>query len=84
MWVHYVSNSERYLEPTNGGLLQQMSGKPSYDTCKETSLGSGAVNFADFSTESYFCYKTSDGRYGRFRVGKIEADSIGFDFRNWD
>ena len=84
VWVHYVSDSERYLEPTNGALLKVMPGTPSYDNCKETSLGSGAVSFTDFSTESYFCYKTSDGRYGRFQVEKIEADSIGFDFRNWD
>ncbi len=84
VWVHYVSDTERYLEPTNGALLKVMSGTPSYDNCKETSLGSGAVSFTDFSTESYFCYKTSDGRYGRFQVEKIEADSIGFDFRNWD
>ncbi|MCJ7514240.1 MAG: NBR1-Ig-like domain-containing protein [Anaerolineales bacterium] len=82
--VKYVSDSERYLEPTNGALLKEMSGKPSYDDCKETSLRSGAVNFTDFSTQSYFCYKTSDGRYGRFQVGKIEGDSIAVDFRTWD
>jgi hypothetical protein len=84
VWVHYVSDTERYLEPTNGALLAEMSGKPSHDSCKGTSLGSGAVNFTDFSTGSYFCYKTSAGRYGRFQVGKIEGDSIGFDFRTWD
>ena len=84
VWVHYVSDTERYLEPTNGALLQPMSGKPSYDTCKGTSLGSGAVSFTDFGTESYFCYETNDGRYGRFQVEKIEADSIGFDFRTWN
>jgi len=84
VWVHYVSDSERYLEPTNGALLSEMSGTPDYDDCKGTSLGSGAVNFTDFSTGSYFCYKTSDGHYGRFQVEKIEGDSIGFDFRTWD
>jgi len=84
VWVHYVSDSERYLEPTNGALLKEMSGTPSYDDCKGASLGSGAVNFTDFDTQSYFCYKTSAGRYGRFQVERIEADSIGFDFRTWD
>lgn len=84
VWVHYVSDSERYLEPTNGALLSEMSGTPEYDDCKGASLGSGAVNFTDFSTGSYFCYKTSDGHYGRFQVEKIEGDSIGFDFRTWD
>jgi len=83
VWVHYVSDSERYLEPMNGALLEMMSGTPSYNKCKGASLGSGAVSFTDFSTQAYFCYKTSDGRYGRFQVERIEADSIGFDFRTW-
>jgi hypothetical protein len=83
VWLHYVSDSERYLEPTNGALLKAMSGTPSYDTCKGTTLGNAAVNFTDFSTQSYFCYKTSDGRYGRFQVEKVEGDSISFDFRTW-
>jgi hypothetical protein len=60
-----------------------MSGTPGYDDCEETSLGSGVVDFADFSSGSYFCYQTSDGRYGRFQVERIEGDSIGFDFRTW-
>lgn len=84
VWLHYVSDSERYLEPMNGARLLQMSGKPSQETCESASLGGGAVNFDDFGTGSYFCYKTSSGRYGRFQVEKIEADSIGFDFRTWD
>jgi hypothetical protein len=84
VWVHSVSDSERYLEPTNGALLKVMSGTPSYETCKDSSLDSGAVNFTDFSSQSYFCYRTSDGRYGRFQIEKIEGDSVGFDFRTWD
>ena len=84
VWVHAVSNSERYLEPMNGALLKEMPGAPSKNTCQEASLAGGAVSFADFSSQSYFCYKTSAGRYGRFQVEKIKGDSIGFDFRTWD
>jgi hypothetical protein len=82
--VLFVSDSERYLEPTNGALLKEMSGMPSDDECRGSSLGSDTVNFAEFSTGSQFCYKTSGGRYGRFEVEKIEADSVGFDFRTWN
>jgi hypothetical protein len=84
VWVHSVSDSERFLEPMNGALLKLMSGTPTKNDCKEASLAGGAVDFTDFSTLSYFCYRTSGGRYGRFQVEKIEADSIGFDFRTWD
>ncbi len=84
VWLNYVSDTERYLEPMNGARLKQMSGKPSQETCESASLGGGAVNFNDFGTGSYFCYQTSSGRSGRFEVEKIEVDSIGFDFRTWD
>jgi hypothetical protein len=82
--VKYVSASERYLEPKNGAKIKKMSDIPSLDDCKDASLSSGQVDFNDFSTNSYFCYKTSDGRYGRFQVEKIEADSVKFDFRTWN
>ena len=82
--VKYVSDSERYLEPKHGALMGEMSGKPGYDDCRETSLSSSVVAFTDFDSGSYFCYKTSAGRYGRFLVGRIEGDSIAFDFRTWD
>jgi len=82
--LQYVSDTERYLEPANGAGLRPMSGEPSRETCESASLGGGAVSFNDFGTGSYFCYRTSSGRFGRFQVEKIEADSIGFDFRTWD
>jgi hypothetical protein len=84
VWLHYVSDSERYLEPTNGALMAGISGTPSRDACKGTSLYGDAVSFIDFSTGSYFCYMTSDGRYGRFQVEKIEGDSKSFDFLTWN
>ena len=82
--VDSVSESERYLQPTNGALLRKMSDRPSYGDCEATSLDGGPVGFTDFSEESFFCYRTSGGRYGRFEVGTIEGDSIAFDFRTWD
>jgi hypothetical protein len=82
--VNYVSESERYLEPRNGTRLGESGGKPGRDDCREASLSDASVAFDDFETGSYFCYKTSAGRYGRFQVGRIEEDSIAFDFRTWD
>jgi Ig-like domain from next to BRCA1 gene len=83
VWLHAVSDSERYLDPENGARLKKMSGAPSQDQCEEASLKGDPVSFSDFDTGTYFCYKTSEGRYGRFEVAKIEADSITFDFRTW-
>jgi hypothetical protein len=61
-----------------------MSGTPSYNDCSTASLGSGEINFVDFGTGSWFCYKTSAGRYGRFEVEGLDAGSITIDFRTWD
>jgi len=82
--VKYVSDTERYLGPKNGALIKKMSGVPSEKDCKNATLQSGEVSFDDFGTNSYFCYKTSEGRYGRFQVEKIEADSVTFDYRTWN
>lgn len=79
-----VSETERYLVPSNGARLKLMSGMPGQETCESASLAGDAVNFNDFGSGSTFCYQTSSGRYGRFQVEKIEADSIGFDFRTWN
>jgi len=83
IWLHAVTASERYLEPQNGAKFKEMSDTPSYDDCSSASLSNSAVNFTDFSTGSWFCYKTSDGRYGRFEVDDEGTDYISIDFRTW-
>jgi hypothetical protein len=84
IWLHAVSASERYLEPQNGALLKEMAGTPSYNDCKGASLGGSAVNFTDFGDGSWFCYKTSAGRFGRFEVESLDSGSITIDFRTWN
>jgi hypothetical protein len=83
IWLHAVSASERYLEPQNGAKIKEVSDTPSSDDCSSASLSSSAVNFSDFSTGSWFCYKTSDGRYGRFQVDDEGTDYLKIDFRTW-
>jgi hypothetical protein len=83
VWLHEVSASERYLDPENGAELREMSGTPSYDDCADADLSSGQVNFNDFGEGSWFCYVTSDDRYGRFEVEDEDSDSITIDFRTW-
>jgi len=84
IWLHAVSASERYLEPQNGAKIKLVSGAPSEDKCSSTSLSSSAVNFSDFGTGDWFCYKTNDDRYGRFEVEEEGSDYIKIDFRTWD
>ncbi len=83
IWLHAVSALERYLEPQNGAGIRLMSGTPSYADCAGASLSSSAVNFTTFSTGSWFCYKTSSGRFGRFEVESMPASGITLDFRTW-
>jgi hypothetical protein len=84
IWLHAVSASERYLDPQNGAQLREMSGTPSYNDCSTASLSGNDVDFDDFSEGSWFCYRTSDDRYGRFEVEDEDDDSISIDFRTWN
>ncbi|HMK08693.1 MAG TPA: NBR1-Ig-like domain-containing protein [Anaerolineales bacterium] len=84
IWLHAVTADERYLEPQNGAKIKKMSGTPSYDNCSGASLSSSAVSFSDFGTGDWFCYKTSDNRYGRFEVDEEGSDFVRIDFRTWD
>jgi hypothetical protein len=84
IWLHAVSADERYLDPENGALLRKMSGTPSYDECSDASLSNSAISFGDFGEGTWFCYQTSDDRYGRFEVEDEDSDSITIDFRTWN
>jgi hypothetical protein len=84
VWLHAVSAVERYLDPQNGALLKEMSGAPSYNDCSAAALSGSDVNFTEFGDGSWFCYKTSGGRYGRFEVESLDAGSITLDFRTWN
>lgn len=84
IWLHAVSASERYFDPENGALLREMSDTPSYNDCSGASLGSSQINVDDFGEGSWFCYKTSAGRFGRFEVDDEGSDSIRIDFRTWN
>ena len=83
IWLHAVSAVERYLDPQNGALLKEMSGTPSYNDCAAAALSASDVNFTEFGAGSWFCYKTSAGRYGRFEAEGVDAGSITIDYRTW-
>lgn len=83
LWHHAVSASERYLAPQNGATIRKMSGAPDYAACAGASLSSGEVNFDDISAGDWYCYKTNEGRFGRFEVDSKGATSINLDFRTW-
>jgi hypothetical protein len=84
IWLNAVSAAERYLDPENGARLKEMSDTPGYDDCEDASLSNSPVNFSDFGSGSWFCYRTDDDRYGRFEVESVDGSSITIDFRTWD
>lgn len=85
IWYENVSASERYITPRNGATLLKMSGTPSYDDCKSASLSSSRVSFASFSVGSWFCFRTDEGRYGRFEVESLPGSppDLVLDVRTW-
>jgi hypothetical protein len=82
-----VSAVEKYIKPT-GASMKLMGGIPSLDDCMTTSLTSNKIDFFTLSTYDYFCYKTTEGNYGRLEIEDITDNAgvhtIHFDYTTWD
>jgi hypothetical protein len=86
-WYHAVSAAERYIEPENGAKMVKMADVPDYDDCKAAALSSSAINVNTFPVGSWMCYKTNDGRYGRFTLDSYGTGgdylTMYIDLRTW-
>lgn len=83
-----VSDVEKYFTPTNGALILKMAGVPQYDDCKNAALSGSQINITAFPVGSWMCYKTSEGRYGRFTLDSYGSVGIfitmNLDIRTWN
>ncbi|MCJ7678482.1 MAG: hypothetical protein MUO35_12255, partial [Anaerolineales bacterium] len=82
-----VSDVEKYFTPTNGALLLKMAGAPEYGECKSAALSGSQINITAFPVGSWMCYKTSEGRYGRFTLDSYSdvsgSNAMNLDMRTW-
>ncbi len=87
-WFEAVSAAEKYITPQNGATFLKMGGVPDYAACKAAALSASKINLNTFPAGSWMCYKTNDGRYGRFTldgygdVGGVNAMNL--DMRTWN
>jgi hypothetical protein len=84
-WFHAVSDDEKYLEPQNGALMKLYGASvPEFSDCKNASLSSNRITYGGLSVGDWICYKTNEGRYGRFSVDSISSSTINIDMRTWE
>jgi hypothetical protein len=87
-WFHAVSADEKYLEPQNGALMKLYgSGVPEVGDCKSAPLSGNRIQFSVLSIGDWICYKTNQGRYGRFEVEGITSgasQTLSIDLRTWE
>lgn len=86
-WFEAVSDAEKYLTPRNGALLKLYgSSVPEQADCKTASLSGNKIQFSVLSVGDWICYKTNEGRFGRFEVEGITAgpsQTLSIDLRTW-
>jgi len=59
----------KYIEPGNGATFLLLgSSEPSYNTCKTAALSTDNIDVDDTLVGKWICYKTNQGRLGRFKV----------------
>ncbi|MBM3121945.1 MAG: hypothetical protein FJZ97_07125 [Chloroflexi bacterium] len=86
-WYHAVSGVEKYIEPKNGATMLKMGSVPEYNDCKNAALSGSAINLNTFPAGSWMCYKTNEGRYGRFQLdsfGDPGGTTMYIDMRTWN
>ena len=87
-WFHAVSSDEKYLEPMNGALLKLWGASvPERADCAGASLSGNKIQFGVLSVGDWICYKTNEGRYGRFEVEGITpgpSQTLSIDLRTWE
>jgi hypothetical protein len=65
----FVAAGTKYIEPDNGATFLLMgSNEPSYNACKTAALTSNNIDVDDTLVGKWVCYKTNQGRLGRFEV----------------
>jgi hypothetical protein len=86
-WFEAVSAAEKYLTPKNGALFLIMATVPEYGDCKAAALSSSKINVTSLPAGSWLCFKTNDGRYGRFSLdsyGDVGGTvTMNIDMRTW-
>ncbi|HSB89380.1 MAG TPA: NBR1-Ig-like domain-containing protein [Anaerolineales bacterium] len=83
-WYNAVSAAEQYLDPVNGAEFKRWGNSvPSYSDCKNASLSGDPISFDDLPVNTYVCYQTNEGRYGRFQIEDKTTYTVDIDFRTW-
>lgn len=84
-WYRGVSAVEQYLTPENGALFKKWgSSVPTFEDCKNAVLSGAEISLADLPVGTWVCYRTNQGRYGRFETEGKTTTTWTIDFRTWE
>ncbi len=85
------TSTSKFLAPRNGAVLSMQGfAQPGISTCQSASYTSGQrFSFNDIAAGRYFCYRTSEGDHGYFRVNNdltnpASVNSISLTVNTWD
>ena len=69
--------ADKRLEPRNGALFLLMGeDRPEYGTCYQAALVDENIVVDEDLVGQFVCYKTDEGRFGRFEVVSLTPDDI--------
>ena len=87
-FLFHVIPPNEYLNPVNGARFLRWGGtEPTFNECRNAALVTAEIPLSQLGNGIYFCYQTTGGRYGRFRVTGL-TDPPGrvltISFTTWD
>ncbi len=78
IWFQAKTATQRYITPRGGARLARVGRQaPGYGDCKKASLGSASVPVSASTSGDYFCVRTNEGRYARFKITEPVGKSPG-------
>lgn len=76
-WFRVVSANDKRIEPENTAVFALMGDdKPAYGTCEGADLTSDPIQIDSDLVGQWVCFKTSEGRVGRFQVVSLKPNDI--------
>jgi len=87
LWFDAVSNTERYLEPSNGASMMVMGAtEVGFNECRSIQAAVGRVDINSLPRGTYLCVSTNIKNTSVVRVNSIDYPSAGtlrLDFMTW-
>lgn len=84
-WFEGVTAIEKYITPKNGALFVDWGfASPDLSQCTGASVSGNKIALSNAVVNHYICYKTNQGRIGKFKITAYNGNILSIDYMTWE